>query len=411
LAKLFCGIDWAERHHDVAIVEEGGTRVAKARITNDAVGLRALLELLADAGDRPDDPIPVAIEKPHGLLVASLRATGRKVFAINPYAVSRYRGRHGMAGKKSDEQDALTLANILRTDMAAHRPLPADSDLARAITVLARAQQDAVWDRIQLGQRIRSLLHDYYAAGLEAFAHLRNGGVTKAEASVILALAPTPARAAALTRGQIRAALKRAGRARHVEHDVERLRQIFRAEHMRLPDLVEEAMGRQLTALLGQLEAACDAEQNLATAVEEAFAQHPDAEIITSFPGVGSLVGARILAELGDDRTRFADARGLKAYAGSAPVTRASGRSRHIMNRKVKNDRLAAAGYVWAFAALRPSPGARAHYDRRRATDDAHTAALRHLFNRLIGCLYHCLQIRRTYDETTAFPPRLAAAA
>ncbi|MDP9865782.1 MULTISPECIES: IS110 family transposase [Streptosporangium] len=411
MAKLFCGIDWAEHHHDIAIVDDTGVRVAKARISNDAAGLRALLELLAGAGDHPDDPIPVAIEKPHGLLVACLRATGRQVFAINPYTVSRYRDRHGVARKKSDEQDALILANILRTDMAAHRPLPADSDLARAITVLARAQQDAVWDRIQLGQRIRSLLHDYFTAALQAFAHLRNGGVTRAEARVILAPAPTPARAAVLTRGQLRAALKRARRARYLDRDVERLHAIFRAEHMRLPDLIEQAMGHQLTALLGQLEAACTAEQNLATRVEESFAQHPDAEIITSFPGVGSLVGARILAEIGDDRTRFTDARGLKAYAGSAPVTRASGKSRHIMTRKVKNDRLAAAGYIWAFAALRPSPGARGHYDRRKAADDAHTAAPRHLFNRLIGCLYHCLQKRRTYDGSIAFPPHPAAVA
>ncbi len=411
MTKLFCGIDWAEHHHDIAIVDDTGVRVAKARISNDAAGLRALLELLASVGDHSGDPIPVAIEKPHGLLVACLRATGRQVFAINPYAVSRYRDRHGVARKKSDEQDALILANILRTDMAAHRPLPADSDLARAITVLARAQQDAVWDRIQLGQRIRSLLHDYFAAALQAFAHLPNGGLTKAEARLILALAPTPTQAAALTRGQLRAALKRAGRARYLDRDVERLHMIFHAEHMRLPDLIEQAMGHQLSAMLGQLEATCTAEQNLATCVEESFAQHPDAEIITSFPGVGSLVGARILAEIGDDRTRFADARGLKAYAGSAPVTRASGKSRHIMTRKVKNDRLAAAGYIWAFAALRPSPGARAHYDRRKAADDAHTAALRHLFNRMIGCLHHCLKTRRTYDESVAFPPRLAAVA
>nr|BFE31315.1 hypothetical protein GCM10010200_035660 [Actinomadura rugatobispora] len=209
------------------------------------------------------------------------------MFAINPYAVSRYRDRHGASGKKSDAQDALTLANILRTDMAAHRPLPADSEPAQAITVLARTQQDAVWDRLQLGRRIRSLLHDYYAAALETFAHLRNGGVTEAEARVILTLAPTPARAAALTRAQLRAALKRAGRACHIEQDVERLRRIFGAEHMRLPDLVEQAMGRRLTALLRQLEAACAAEHDLAEAVQEAFAQHPDAEIISSFPGAG----------------------------------------------------------------------------------------------------------------------------
>jgi transposase len=114
--------------------------------------------------------------------------------------------------------------------------------------------------------------------------------------------------------------------------------------------------------------------------------------VITSFPGLAELSGARILAEFGDDRTRFADARGVKAFAGSAPVTRASGRSLVITHRRVKNDRLAAAGYTWALAALRASPGARAHYDRRRASGDGHAAAFRHLFNRFLGCLYHCLQ-------------------
>jgi transposase len=133
---------------------------------------------------------------------------------------------------------------------------------------------------------------------------------------------------------------------------------------------------------------------------------HPDAEIITSFPGLGSLTGARVLAEIGDDRSRFADARSLKAYAGAAPVTRASGKSLAVMARRVKNQRLAAVGYVWAFAALTASPGARTHYDRRREGGDRHTAAQRNLFNRFLGCLHHCLDKRLRYDETTAFPTR-----
>jgi transposase len=134
------------------------------------------------------------------------------------------------------------------------------------------------------------------------------------------------------------------------------------------------------------------------------FAKHPDAEIITSLPGLGSLTAARVLAEIGDDRSRFADARSLKAYAGAAPVTRASGKSLTVMHRRVKNQRLAAVGYVWAFAALTASPGARAHYDRRRTTGDRHTAAQRNLFNRLLGCLHHCLDTRQTYNENAAFP-------
>src|SRR5690242_21421234 len=124
-------------------------------------------------------------------------------------------------------------------------------------------------------------------------------------------------------------------------------------------------MGRQALALLRQLEAACVSAGDLAEASIHAFTTHPDAEIITSFPGLGLLSGARVLAEIGDDRSRFADAKGLKAYAGSAPVTRASGKSVAVSARRVKNQRLAAVGYVWAFAALTHSVGARAHYDRR----------------------------------------------
>jgi transposase len=135
------------------------------------------------------------------------------------------------------------------------------------------------------------------------------------------------------------------------------------------------------------------------------IAQHPDHQIITSFTGLGDLTGARILAEIGDDRARFADARALKAYAGSTPLTRASGRSRSVTRRRVKNNRLAATGFIWAFTAAAHSPGANTLYHRRREHGDRHAAALRNLFNRLIGCLHHCLQTGQTYDELKAIPP------
>ena len=167
-------------------------------------------------------------------------------------------------------------------------------------------------------------------------------------------------------------------------------------------------MGRQALALLRQLDAACASADDLEQAAVESFNQHPDAGIITSFPGIGALTGARVLAEIGDDRSRFNDARGLKAYAGAAPITRASGKSRSVSHRKVKNNRLAAAGYIWAFSALTASPGARAHYDRRRDAGDRHAAAERNLFGRLLGCLHHCLATGQHYDEATAFPARAA---
>ena len=400
---IFCGIDWAEDHHDIALVDQDGQILARQQITDDAAGLARLLELLAGHGDAPDAPVPVAIETPRGLLVACLRATGRRVYPVNPMAVARYRDRHSVAGRKSDKGDAAVLANVLRTDMHAHRPLPADSELAQAITVLARAQQDAVWDRTTAHNKLRSHLREYYPGFLAAFAAAR-GGIMRPEARAVLAAAPTPAAAARLTLAQLRALLKKAGRSRGIDAEAQRLRDALRKEQMRQLPLVEDAMGRQSLALLRQLEAACTSADDLEQAATESFSQHPDAGTITSFPGIGALTGARVLAEIGDDRSRFQDARGLKAYAGAAPITRASGKSRSVTHRRVKNNRLAAAGYTWAFAALTASPGARAHYDRRKDAGDRHSAAQRNLFNRLLGCLHHCLATGQHYDEATAFP-------
>lgn len=162
-------------------------------------------------------------------------------------------------------------------------------------------------------------------------------------------------------------------------------------------------MGIQAGALLATLVAECTSADHLAEALSGAFSQHADHAIITSFPGLGDVTGARILAEIGDDRARFGDARALKAYAGAAPVTRASGRSISITHRRVKNDRLAAAGFVWAFVAATHSVPAKAHYQRRRTIGDRHPAALRHLFNRMLGCLHHYLTTGQTYDEIKAF--------
>jgi transposase len=383
---VYCGIDWAEDHHDVALVDRDGRLLARRRMSDDAAGLAGLLALLAEHGDTAADPVPVAIETPRGLLTACLRATGRPVYPINPMAVARYRDRYSVAGRKSDHGDSFVLASVLRTDMDMHRPLPADSELAQAIAVLARAQQDAVWDRTTAHNKLRSHLREYYPGFLAAFASLK-GSIMRPEARAILAAAPTPADAAELTLAQLRSLLKKAGRSRGIDAEAARLRDAFRAGQMRQLPLAGQAMGRQATALLRQLEAACTSADDLEQAVVASFNRHPDAGIITSFPGLGPLTGARVLAETGDDRSRFQDAKGLKAYAGAAPITRASGKTRSVTCRKVKNNRLNATGYTWAFSALTASPGARAHYDRRRDAGDRHAAAQRNLFGRLLGCL------------------------
>jgi transposase len=239
-------------------------------------------------------------------------------------SAARYRDRHGVSRKKSDPGDALVLANILRTDRDMHRPLPDDSDLARSVAVLARAQQDAVWNRQQLSNQLRSLLREYSPAALEAVAGWQNG-LTRPEARAIMAVVPTPAKAAKVTRSRLCTTLKKAGRVRGIEAEAERWQKILQAPRARHPEVVEDALGKQMLGLLRQFDAACRTVDDLADATEKAFRQHPDSEVMLSFPGLGVQLGARILAEIGDDRSRFADARGLKAYAGAAPITRASG--------------------------------------------------------------------------------------
>ncbi|WP_455566379.1 IS110 family RNA-guided transposase [Nocardia fusca] len=403
--KVFCGVDWAEDHHDVALVDVDGGLVAKRRIGDSAAGFAELMAMLADAGDSATDPIPVAIETPRGLLVAALRQTGRRVYAINPMAVARYRERHSVARKKSDHVDAMTLANILRTDAHVHRPLPADSDLVRAVAVLARATQDATWRRTRAVQELRAVLREYYPGFLAAFAKGTVTNLASSEARAVLALAPTPTAASRLTKAQLMAALRRAGRQRGIESLALQLRQALRAEQLHQPPLVEEAFGRQALALLGSVDAECAAVEQLTEATAVAFQQHPDYAVITSFPGLADLSGARVLGEIGDDRERFTDARSLKAYAGSAPITRASGRSISITRRVVKNNRLNAAGFLWAFAAMAKAGAPQDHYRRRRDRGDRHAAALRHLFNRFLGQLHYCLQTGQYYDPIKAFGP------
>lgn len=231
----YCGIDWADGHHDIALIDEHGTVLAQLRIGDDAAGLVRLLEVLAEHGDTGQAMIPVAIETSHGLLVATLRAAGRPVYAINPLAAARYRERSAPSRAKSDQADAIALANILRTDSRVHRSLPADSDLVRAIAVLARAHQDTAWAREQLAAQIRSLLREFFPAAITAFVGLSNGGLSRPESRVILSAAPTPTAAARLDEDDIRSLLQAAGRQRHFPRRISEITAAFAAPALHQP--------------------------------------------------------------------------------------------------------------------------------------------------------------------------------
>ena len=272
--------------------------------------------------------------------------------------VACYRKRHSVSGAKSDAADAHTLADMVRTDSHQLRPVAGDTAAAQAVKVVARAHKTLIWERTRHTQRLRHALRDYFPAALEAFEDL-----DAADALELLARAPDPASAAKLTITAITAALTRARR-RNIADKAARIQAVLRAEQLGQPEVLTAAYAATTRAAVAVLRALDEQVKVLQGQVDAHFGQHPDAEIICSQPGLGPVLGARVLAEFGDDPDRYTNAKSRKNYAGTSPITRASGKKKIVTARYVHNDRLIDALMTQAFSALNASPGARAYYDQ-----------------------------------------------
>ena len=397
---LLVGDDWAEDHHDVELMDQAGRTLARVRLGEGAAGMARLHAMIGEqlGADAETAGVRVGIETDRGLWVAALAAAGYAVYGVNPLQVARYRERHGVSGAKSDAGDAHVLADMVRTDAHQLRPVAADSPGAQAVKVAARTHKTLIWERTRQVQRLRHALRDYFPAALEAYQDLDAPDTLE-----LLARAPDPATAAKLTTAQVSAALKRARR-RDIAGKTAAIRAALRSPQLAQPPDVTAAYAatvRSLTAVIITLNQQITVMEGQVAAH---FSQHPDAEIIVSQPGLGPVLGARVLGEFGDDPHRYAHAKARKNYASTSPITRKSGKKKTVLARHVHNDRLRDALDSQAFAALSASPGARAYYDQLRARGTGHRAALRQLANRLVGILHGCLKTRTLYDEATAWP-------
>ena len=397
---IFVGDDWAEDHHDIHIMNTDGTRLVARRLPEGLAGISTLHELVATHCDDPGQVV-VGIETDRGLWVQALAAAGYQVYAINPLAAARYRDRHTVSGAKSDTSDAKLLADLVRTDRHNHRPIAGDTPVAEAIKVLARGHQNLIWTRTRHTNSLRSALREYFPAALAVFEDLHHS-----DALAVLGRAPTPGEAAHLSVPAIRAALKKAGRQRNLDTRAREIQALLRGEQLAAPAAVTTAYAattRTAVAIVIELNRAID---ELETELATHFETHPDAGIYRSLPGLGVILGARVLGEFGDDPDRYTTAKCRKNYAGPSPLTIASGRKRAVLARHVRNRRLYDAIDQWAFCAITRSPGARAYYDQHRAAGDLHHQALRAVGNRLVGILHGCLRHHTTYDEHTAWSHR-----
>jgi hypothetical protein len=400
--RLFVGDDWAEDHHDVEVMSEAGKVLAKRRLPEGVAGIAQLHELIGrHLGEDADGAEVVAgIETDRGPWVTALVTAGYRVFPVNPLQASRYRERLGVSGAKSDAGDAHMLADMVRADSHQLRAAAGDSAAAEGLKVLARTHKTLIWERTRAVQRLRHQLREYYPAALEAYDDLDAPDTLE-----LLGKAPDPARAAKLTRAQVSAALKRARR-RNITDKATAILAALRSPQLGQPAAVTAAYAATVRSLIAVITVLNEQVKILQRQVEENFGRHPDAEIYQSQPGMGAILGARVLAEFGDDPHRYADGKARRNYAATSPITRASGKKKVVAARFIHNDRLVDALNAQAFTALRASPGARALYDELRARGIEHNDALRRLANRLVGILHGCLKTRTLYDEATAWSHR-----
>lgn len=388
----FGGLDWGGAVHAVCVVDATGGAVLSLEIKHDAAGLAELRKRLARLA--PAGAIPIAIERPTGLIVDALVEAGHPVVPIHPNVVKACRPRYRAAGGKSDPGDAFMLADILRTDGHRFRPLEPCSDEIKGLRALVRVRDDLVGERIALANRLRSLLNGFWPGAAAVFADI--------DSPIALAFVqryPTPDSAARLGEKRMKAFMASnayCGR----RSPTELLARLRAAPTGLAGDAESEANGEAVRALAVVLERLVGEIAKLSRRIEHAVAELPDGRIVMSFPRAGRICAAQILAELGDKRERFPTADRLAAEAGVSPVTHASGKSRGVVFRWACNHRLRAAITCFADNSRHASPWAAAVYKRARGRGCDHPHAIRILARAWIRVLWRAWTNRTRYDQT-----------
>jgi transposase len=386
----FAGLDWGGAAHAVCVVDEQGRVAARFEVAHTAGGLAELRSKLARFGDPAG--LPVAIERPSGLLVDTLLDAGHPVVPIHPNAVKAARPRYRASGAKSDGADGFLLADLLRTDRHRFAPLRPEGDEIRALRALVRGRDDLVATRVALANQLRALLGGYWPGAAAVFADL--------DSPIALAFVrryPTPDSARRLGEKRLAAFLAQhsyCGR----RGAAELLARLRAAPVGLVGEAEEEASGELASALAAALGRIVAEIARLTARIQHAVAALPDGRIVMSFPRAGRVCAAQIIAELGSVRERFPNPEALAMEAGCAPVTKQSGKSRAVVFRWACNRRLRAAVTCFADNSRHASRWAAQVYARARQRGCDHPHAIRVLARAWIRVLWRAWQDDRTYD-------------
>jgi len=408
---VFVGVDWGSESHQTCALDNDRSVLLEKAYPHSGKGLSDLVEALLALADRRSERIAVAIEKPHGAVVETLLERGISVFAINPKQLDRFRDRHTVAGAKDDRRDALVLADSLRTDRQAFRQVQLGDPKLVLLREMSRMQDGLKAERVALGNQLREQLHRYYPQILELGSVYEEPWLWE-----LIKTAPTPELASRLSLAKLASLLKK-HRIRRLTP--ERVREVLRAEPLRVAPGVSGASSKHAMLILPRLqlvnEQKAEVEREIETMLEqlsmpiEGKAEHRDARVLQSLPGLGNLVCATMLAEAWEPLARR-DYRTLRLLSGVAPVTQRSGkrgdRRPTVIRRTSANSRLQVAVHYWAENAARCDSHWKSRYARARAAGQTHGRALRGIGDRLFAVMIAMLKTNSLYDPQRRRAPR-----
>jgi transposase len=396
----YVGLDWADTHHDVEVLDEAGTRMGARRFVHSHEGLHELKQFLLSIATQPEQ-LACIVETNHGLLITFLLEAGIPVYPVNPKTANQLRKA---AGAKTDQIDAHLLAKIGRLDLAELRRLEPDSPTVQELKTLTRDQESLIQTQTRLVNQLTACLKDYYPAALSLFAKLQQRSTL-----VFLQTYPTPHAAQAASMEELTTTL-RAGKHTNPTRVAPKIFVELHSPQLVASPVIVRAKSRLMLSLVKQLLLVIEDIASYDEAIHTLFLTHDDQEIWSSLPGAGKRLAPRLLAEWGDDRTRYAEGNSVQALAGTAPVPFQSGNYAKAHKRFACLKPLRNALHQFAWQSTRQEGWALAYYQRKRAEGKTHSMAVRALANVWVRISYRMWQDKTCYQAATFEAAKLAHA-
>jgi transposase len=389
----FAGIDWADTHHDIVVIDEGAKRLATRRFAHTASGIADLIAFLKAIGDVASHPEHLAciIETTHGVLITALLEAGLPVYSVNPATLQHMRSP---SRAKTDAIDAYLLARKGRNDLDTMPRLLPDKPIIAELKALTRDQDGLIQMQTRLVNQIIAALKAYYPLALTVFSKIQQQ-VTVA----FLLRYPTLADAQAASVEELEALLRQANHP-HAARKAQEIMQAAQQPQLAADPITTRTKARLLVVLLQQLQPVMDALAVYDAEIARLFVTHPDHELFDTLPGAGERLAPRLLAEWGDDRDRYPSASCVQMLSGTAPVPFQSGnfctaRQRFSCVKPLRN-----VLYQFAWQSTQQEAWAKTYYQRKRTAGKTHAMAVRALANQWVRIIFAAWQRRVCYDRT-----------